>query len=134
MVWRRITDRAEALVNALRPRSWVRFRYCEFYDVPRYIVLRYNNRCFFLESPFDDAADDYSPDYVVYLFPESVLEVPQTFGFLDDRNLLTCIGRLPVKDVQFDSSVRKALDASALDRFSSGRQVLAERLSNPDNS
>jgi hypothetical protein len=37
------------------------FRYVEFYDYPRYIVLNYRGKLVLLQSAFDEERDDY-PD------------------------------------------------------------------------
>jgi hypothetical protein len=50
----------------------VRFRYVDFYDVPRAIVLSYKGKLLLLDSPFDDKLDDYPDSYSVYELPESV--------------------------------------------------------------
>src|SRR5215469_9430106 len=39
------------------------FRYAGFWDVPRYILLRYRDRTLLLQSPFDDSTDEYPNFY-----------------------------------------------------------------------
>ena len=50
----------------------VPFKYVDFYDVPRTIVLRYKGKFLLLQSAFEDQIDDYAESYSVYELPESV--------------------------------------------------------------
>ena len=45
------------------------FRYGGFWDVPRYILLRYRGKPLLLESPFDENLDEYPDDFAVYELP-----------------------------------------------------------------
>lgn len=94
------------------------FQYVDFYDVPRSIVLRVHGRWFLLRSAFDETADDYETEYSVYPLPESFKPIPEglPWKFLDEIEL-RCIGKIPVRAVQFDSSKRKQLDASILENI-----------------
>ena len=98
--------------------NMVPFRYVEFYDVPRAIVLRYKGKLLLLDSPFDDKLDDYSDSYSVYELPESVEPslAEGSWLFLESARL-ACVGQIPVKAVRFDSTRRKALDPSVLDNI-----------------
>jgi hypothetical protein len=92
------------------------FRYVEFYDVPRCIALRHGKRLFLLQSAFDEALDDYETSYSIYVLPESA-EGSLKKGLWEfvGKTPMTCIGDVKVRDVVFDSSKRKELDASFLD-------------------
>ena len=48
-----------------------KFRYVDFYDVPRTIVLCFQNRCFLLQSAFNDELDEYEKEYSIYPLPDS---------------------------------------------------------------
>ena len=94
------------------------FRYVEFYDVPRAIVLRYKGKLLLLQSPFDDDLDEYPDMYSVYELSE-VAETSLAKGswlFLESERS-ACMGQVPVKAVRFDPTKRKALDPSVLDRI-----------------
>ena len=97
------------------------FQYVEFYDVPRCIVLRYREKLFLLQSAFDDHLDEYPDSYSVYLLPERVKDAVQkgSWEFLSNTQM-SCIGHIQVKDVVFDPTKRKELDASILDSLVSG--------------
>lgn len=92
------------------------FRYSGFWDVPRGIVLRHRNHLLFMLSLFDEALDDYEPEYSVYLLPDSaeakLLQGDWDFLTGSDAQL---IGKVPVHAVNFDRTRRKELDASVLD-------------------
>ena len=45
----------------------LRIQYRDFYDVPRIFLTTYKGRHFLLDCPFDDALDDYSAAYEVFL-------------------------------------------------------------------
>jgi hypothetical protein len=93
-----------------------RFRYVEFYDVPRCIALRYGKRLFLLQSAFDEDLDDYESSYSIFELPESA-EDSLKKGLWDfvGKTPRTCVGQVPVAEVTFDSSTRNELDASFLD-------------------
>ena len=74
------------------------FRYVDFYDVPRVIVLRYKGKLLLLDSPFDDKLDDYPDTYFVYELPESVeaLSAKKSWRFLENARQ-ACVGKYPFK-------------------------------------
>src|SRR4051794_29503381 len=49
--------------------EWVPIQYREFYDRPRMIVAEYRGRSYLFNCSFDEALDDYSPDYAVFVLP-----------------------------------------------------------------
>lgn len=98
--------------------NMIPFEYVEFYDVPRCIVLRYKGKLFLIQSAFDESLDDYPSDYSVYLLPESVEDSLKKGSWEFIRSSpMTCIGSVQVAEVVFDSSKRKELDASFLDKL-----------------
>lgn len=94
------------------------FSYGGFYDVPRCLVLRYRGKRFLLQSAFDEDLDEYPADYSVYVVPESGDDSPPVCSpdFLNEMPM-SCIGQIPIDQVTFDSTRRKELDASILNRF-----------------
>jgi hypothetical protein len=87
------------------------FKYAGFYDVPRYLKFRYGTRLYLLQSIFDDALDDYLPEYSVYGLPDSAEE---SWELSSDSSAIW-IGNVPVDQVTFDPSKRQSLDASFVD-------------------
>ena len=94
----------------------VPFRYVDFYDVPRTIVVRYRSTLFLLQSAFDEKLDEYPAVYSVYFLPESVEDSLKrsSWKFLE-TTAVDCIGQLQIDSVRFDTTKRKALDPSCLD-------------------
>jgi hypothetical protein len=99
--------------------NMVPFQYVEFYDVPRTLALRYKGKLLLLQSAFDHIQDEYPADYTVYLLPESVEGqlASGSWKFLSGETHLEALGQIPIKNVRFDPSSRKEIDASILDQF-----------------
>ena len=91
------------------------FRYADFYDVPRTIVLRFQDRLFLLQSAFNDELDEYEKEYSIYPLPDSFESVQggDFWKFLEELEL-NCIAKVPVNSVQFDRTKRKKLETSVL--------------------
>jgi hypothetical protein len=97
------------------------FKYGGYWDVPRYILLRYRGKLLLLLSEFDEELDEYPDEYLVYLFPgtdEDSLP-PLTLNLLTETPK-TQIGRIAIKDVVFDPTRRQELDASCFDGILGG--------------
>ena len=92
------------------------FRYGGFWDVPRFILLRYRGKALLLESPFDESLDEYPDDYAVYVLPNGTewSELPQG-SWIRVETPRSLIGRIPIGEVAFDPTKRKALDSGRLD-------------------
>ena len=94
------------------------FRYGGFWDVPRYILLRYRGKALLLESPFDENLDEYPDDFAVYELPSETEWSAETRGsWIPEGTQRTLIGHIPVSAVMFDSTMRKTLDADCIDSF-----------------
>jgi len=91
-------------------------KYGGFWDVPRYILLRYRGKLLLLTSEFDEEIDEYPDEYLVHLLPETDGESlpPLTLNLLTETTR-TQVGRIAIKDVVFDTTRRRELDASCLD-------------------
>jgi hypothetical protein len=100
--------------------SMAPFKYVDFYDVPRLILLKYRDHLFLLASYFDEEKDDYDDKYSVDILPpwveqkigESNWRVLE--GGIEGRRQ---IGEIPVKDIVFDQTKRRALDPTFLDKY-----------------
>lgn len=94
------------------------FSYGGFHDVPRCLVLSYRGKRFLLQSAFDEDLGEYPADYSVYVVPESGDDSRPACSpdFLNETPV-SCIGQIPIDQVTFDSTRRKELDASILNRF-----------------
>ena len=91
------------------------FLYVDFYDVPRTIVLRFQNRWFLLQSTFNDELDEYEQEYSIHPLPDSFEPVQSgsPWKFLGGLEL-NCVAKVPITSVQFDRTKRKKLETSVL--------------------
>ena len=91
----------------------VRISYGEFYDVPREFTVRWGDRVFLFESPFDKRLDDYPDVYEVYELPS---EEAVRFDVLTRDEIAGLarrhVGTIPVKHVPFDTTRRQTIDDS----------------------
>lgn len=91
------------------------FRYGGFWDVPRYIALRYGGKVLYLQSPFDDELDDYPDAYSVYVVPDDLGESLLSGDWNPlDQSRLSFVGQIPINTVAFDPTKRQTLDAACL--------------------
>lgn len=96
--------------------AMVPFKYGEFYDVPRLIVLKYKGHLFMLGSYFNEEEDEYDDFYRIILLPSSIEEtLSNSWEILFQDVGAKMIGRVPVKNVIFDPTKRKALNPHFLD-------------------
>lgn len=49
------------------------FGYAGFYDVPRFMVLRFRGVTLVLRSPFDESLDEYPDTYSVHQVPRAIV-------------------------------------------------------------
>jgi hypothetical protein len=107
-------------VDSLRERESVTpFKYVDFYDVPRLIILKYQNLLFLLASHFDEEKDDWEENYSIDLLPSWVEQkiTASSWKVLEDDIGARRLGEIPVKDVVFDHTKRLTLDAAFLDEY-----------------
>lgn len=99
--------------------KWWPFQYRGFYDVPRVVLISGPAFALLLDCQFDQALDDYRPEYDTYRLSTTTAEAPP-----DDWTLLTedaeRLGSIPVTEVEFDPTRRRMIRAAALDRIMSG--------------
>jgi hypothetical protein len=53
----------------------VPFKYIDFYDVPRFLLLKYRDHLFLLASYFDEEKDDYDDNYSIDILPSWVEQI-----------------------------------------------------------
>jgi hypothetical protein len=105
--------------------NWAPIRYLGYWDVPLVFLVRFNGERYLFDCPFDNEVEDYAEDYEVYLFPEIPdEELPSDWTKL--RGLATRpLGRIPVREVQFDPTRRRSVNTDVLERFATpaGRKL-----------
>jgi hypothetical protein len=91
---------------------WRPFKYLGFYDVPHMLVVPYDGtRQLLLDSPFDDARDDYDAVYTVSVIPADV-DLSGSWSELPGAAMLV-LGTVPVRDVVLDPRKRGFIDLDA---------------------
>lgn len=95
--------------------QFVAIAYSGFWDRPLAFVVNYRQFQFLFHREFDDERDNYQDQYTVSLLPHlSDAAIQAGWGHL--QNYITyAIGHVFVKDVVFDPSFRKCIDATLLD-------------------
>jgi hypothetical protein len=92
-----------------------RITYRDFYDVPRVFVTHYRGMQILFDGKFDEAKDEYSETYRVYVLPDLADEILNG-SWMNLSDLATrFLGEVAVKDVTFDSSKRQEIDTGILD-------------------
>jgi len=109
-------ERSEFIVKEADLAEIIPFRYGGFWDVPRYMLLRYRQKALLLQSPFDDRMDEYPNVYFVYQMPDAIAEsvLGGDWALLEGAEL-HLIGEIPISTVTFDPTKRRTLDSSCLD-------------------
>jgi hypothetical protein len=98
----------------------VPFKYVDFYDVPRFILLKYRGHLFVLANYFDEEKDDYDDNYSIDILPSWVDQkiAESSWKVLEeDIEGRRQLGEIPVKDVVFDQTKRRTLDPTFLDKY-----------------
>jgi hypothetical protein len=111
-------ENSEFLISEADLCEMTPFRYGWFYDVPRCVTFHYKGKRFLLQSAFDEDLDEYLTDYSVYVIPEAADDsLPACSPEFLSKTPMSCIGRIPIDQVTFDSTRRRELDASILEQF-----------------
>ncbi|MBC8138246.1 MAG: hypothetical protein H8F28_20390 [Fibrella sp.] len=90
------------------------FRYREFYDVPRVILLATSLFVLEMESLFDEENDDYNDSYTVTV--NGAVRDDLATGWTNvEGGTGSTIGRIPVRDLKFDRTKRSYFVSPAFD-------------------
>jgi len=99
--------------------KWADFVYWDFFDMPRAILATLGDKTYFLDCPFDDALDDYGPEFTVYLMPD-ISRDDLVAGASDlPSKAISVLGTWPVSGTKLDPTLRKQVDLSFLDTLRS---------------
>jgi len=90
------------------------FRYREFYDVPRLMLVDGDDYTLRLESLFNDESEDYEPFYSVRI-AERLSKNKTAINFTDNGMRWRTLGRLPVSELRFSATKRSFFTCPALD-------------------
>lgn len=95
---------------------WLPITYRGYWDVPRIFLTRHNGLLFLFDCAFSVDLDDYPDDYTAFLLPPDIHEENLPSDWTTLAGMATRrLGSVPVKDVRFDPTRRKQVDASVLD-------------------
>lgn len=95
---------------------WYPFKYRDFYDFPRFVVVNALGRILLLDCEFDNEAEDFRERFEVYELPASAYLTID--GMADWRGLSadgTKLGSIPVDAVEFDATKRTTLRSQILE-------------------
>jgi hypothetical protein len=95
--------------------DWLPIEYGEFYDVPRLFWIARTDDALLFDCPFSDDLDDYPNHYDVYALPPDDLPRRGEPWTLSER--ARSLGRVPVGEVRFDESRRRAIRRDLIARF-----------------
>jgi len=95
--------------------DWLPFRYRDFYDIPRAIVVSWQGVTYLLECLFDDALDDYLPRFDVYRLPASAVPHADERSWVGLHERGEVIGTVDAAGVVFDETKRAFLHASVFE-------------------
>ena len=93
------------------------FEYRGFYDVPQGLIATYNGRKYLFERLFDDNLDDYQDFYSVYDIGDIEVGDGESIWTKLEDSRRRFVYTIPVKDIQFDSTKRKSINASAFEKL-----------------
>jgi hypothetical protein len=95
--------------------EWLPIRYLGFWDVPRNFLVRYQRELYLFDCPFREELDDYPDSYAVYVLPDlSADEIDADWAALPGKAVRK-VGDIPITDVRFDPTRRKAIGAEVFD-------------------
>lgn len=85
---------------------WIPFDHREFYDYPRVVVVEIDATRFVLDSPFDDALDDYVRVYTVW---RTSTDFPLSGSWVDVTSGGEKIGEIKIREDLFDVTRRRLI-------------------------
>ena len=100
-------------------------RYSGFWDFPLAFTVRWKERLYLFFREFDDARDDYEEEYRVSLLPPwTDEEIEASWGRQIETQAADCLGAVAVKDVSFDSTHRREIDAAIFQTLAAPRKAV----------
>lgn len=97
--------------------EWMSFEYRDFYDVPRAVVVRIDDRLLLLDCLLDFETEEYPDTYDVYEVPGEFECLLHEMSWTDLGHKAKSIGTLAVEDVEFDETRRRLINGSFVERI-----------------
>ena len=102
----------------------LRIRYSGFWDFPLAFTVRWEEQLFLFFREFDEERDDYEDRYRVYLLPPwTDEEIEASWGHLGTQ-AADCVGTVAVKDISFDPTHRREIDAAIFQTLAAPREAV----------
>lgn len=102
---------SEGRKDTVSTSPWLPIRYRDFYDLPRSFVFEYAGSVYFFDCPFDEATDEYTPDYSVYRLPPEVVPSLERASWEGLAKQGRFVRNIPVESVRFDPTKRSSIDS-----------------------
>ena len=94
---------------------WPHIRYRDFYDVPRAIVVLWNDTLYLFDCLYDYEADDYAPAYTVYRLPADLESTIDQISWTDLGHRGLRLGSVPTSLVELDRSRRLSMNPAVFE-------------------
>jgi hypothetical protein len=95
--------------------AWLPFKYRDFYDIPRAIIVERDGKYYFFDCPFHPESDEYPAEFTVYrLHPEAASDL-ESGSWENLAPAGEMLGHVPVDAMEFDSSKRALLNDKVFD-------------------
>ena len=85
--------------------EWAPFRYGEYWDYPRVLLVEFDGALHLLDSPFDEVADDYPQTYTIKVLTAT----PASDTWLGLGDEVYPVGSLPITTALFDATRRRQI-------------------------
>ena len=85
--------------------------------MPEGLIATYNGRKYLFERLFNDNLDDYQDFYSVYEIGDIEVEDGESIWTKLEESRRRFVYTIPVKDIQFDATKRRSINASAFKKL-----------------
>jgi hypothetical protein len=95
--------------------AWLPFKYRDFYDIPRAIIVERAGDLYLFDCRFDHKLDEYPAEFTLYrLRPEAASDL-ESSSWENLAEASEVLGRVPVQAMEFDPSKRALLNDRVFD-------------------
>jgi hypothetical protein len=98
--------------------AWIDIvQYRDFWDVPRIFLILQRDQLLLFDCAFDEQLEDYPDSYTVYCMPNLTEEDLSGSWRPLPAKALSTLATVPIDDVVFDPTRRKAIQSNLIDRL-----------------
>jgi len=106
----------------------VKILYSGFWDFPLAFTARWEGNLYLFFREFDDETDEYEEHYRVYLLPLwTEEEIEASWGQIETK-ATEYLGKVAVRDVSFDPTHRREIDAAIFQTLAVPRELVEAAL------